>query len=281
MAITVELTIRGLCVFVPSEPVQFGDEIKLVDVMTVLVVDARQGRVILQGDRTPIDLEICGHLPLLRYPRPGENKLSGFFLLDGHRIEILDIDAAQPLEVGPSFAKWAQMSRIIPPGQARVDPKFLTPLPPAGIAGILDLEAGHIEGFDSTGVWDFQPPPVAPLPAYRDVFAAAVRVLIPIAGNQAVVRAIARNGSVAFEQVLQPKPNGDSVNLLISNLCFEEEDDKNRTVEGDFAVFYDLLANYNGLFHVPHRIGGPGGGPGTVPGQANAGPSCVGATINR
>lgn len=283
MAFTVELTIRGLCALVPSEVLRFEGE-QTIERMTVLLVDERKPRVITDRTRTPIDLDICGHLPLLRYPRPGENKLSGFWILEGYRIDISDIDTAQPLVVRPGYGKWSQMSRVIPQSQARVDPKFLTPLPPAGIAATLNLENGFIDAFDDTGVWEFQPPLVAPLQPYRDRFAAAVSVSIPIRTNQAVLRAMDRSGSVSFQEVLQPRstnPPGNTVNLLLSNLCFEEEEDRNRTVESDFAVFYDLLANYNGIFHVPHRGSGSGSAPGTVPGPANAGPNCVGTNIDQ
>src|SRR3954452_10436173 len=98
MAFTINLTIRGLCALIPSEPLHFGQPGQLnqpnqrIREMTVLVVDARQPRVIPNRGNPPIDLEVCGHLPLLRYPQPEENKLSAFLTLEGHQIEILDVD---------------------------------------------------------------------------------------------------------------------------------------------------------------------------------------------
>jgi hypothetical protein len=272
MAFTVNLTIRGLVAFVPSEPVQLG-ELKQIAGMSVLVVDARAAEVIPpQPGKTDIPLEICAHLPLLRFPRPEENKLSGFWILDGHQIEILGVDA-QPLTIMPSFDKGAQMERIVGPNVARVASRFFDPLLPAGLAGRMDLAAGTVETFNSQGFWEILPAPAKP---YADRFAAAVRVSIPIADDQALLRATARTGDV-MEQVLRPKRNNQSVDLLLSNLCFEESEQDNRRVEGDFAVFYKLLDNYNSVLRVPHKASGPtpGGGQGVVQGGANSSPSCV------
>lgn len=279
MAFTIELTIRGLCAFVPDEPIQYG-QTQVISGMTVLVLDARQMKTVSNRDSPPVDLDVCAHLPMLRFPRPEESKLSGFWLLDGHRIVIDGIDAATPLEIAPSFGKGTRLEKVLAdqkglaptdPNPARVDPRFFADVPPAGIAGRMDLVAGRVEARGSTGVWDFEPPPV---PVYRESFTSEVRVTIPVPGQVARLRAIPREGA-ALEQDLKPKPGSETVKLLLSNLCFEDKEQDGRTVEGDFVVFYDLLTNYDGVCRVPTRGSSQGGGPGLVQGQANLSPSCV------
>lgn len=206
----------------------------------------------------------------------------GFRLLDGHRIEIAGVDTDQPLELTPSVGNGAQMKKVVAldqpqsqtnPAPALVDPKFLTPLPAVGLVAIMDLEAGLVETMGSVGNWSFQPPPVPPRPTYQSNFTAEALVRIPIAGEQAVLRTINQGGVVDFEQVLMPKGNGQIVDVLLSNLCLED-DQPRRQIEGDFAVFYKLLPNYQGVLRVPHlQNQGPQGG--TVQGGANNSPSCA------
>lgn len=277
MAFKIELTILGLCAFVPDEPIEYGQE-DTISGMTVLVQDVRQMKTVDNRGNPPIELDVCSHLPMLRFPRPGESKLSGFWLLDGHRIVIDGIDTATSLEIAPSFGKGTRMERVladktglVDPNPARVDPKFLAGVPPAEIAGRMDLVAGRVEGFGSTGMWDFEPPVD---PVYRDSFTTQVRVTIPVPGQVATLRAIPRQGA-ALEQELKPKTGSQAVKLRLSNLCLDDPEHDGRVVEEDFVVFYDLLTNYDGVCRVPKRGSGQGGGPGTVAGQANASPSCV------
>ena len=276
MAFEIELTIRGLCAFVPDEAIQYGQE-DTISGMTVLLQDVRQMKTVTNRGNPPIELDVCSHLPMLRFPRPGESKLSGFWLLDGHRIEIDGIDTAASLEIAPSFGKGTRMEKVladktglVDPNPARVDPKFFAAIPPAGIAGRMDLVSGRVEAFGSTGVWDFEPP-VAPV--YRDSFTSEVRVTFQVPGQVATLRAIPRQGA-ALVQDLEPKTGSQAVKLLLSNLCLEDTEHGGRVVEEDFVVFYDLLTNYNDVCRVPKRGSGQAGGPG-VPGQANASPSCV------
>ena len=276
MAFKIELTIKGLFAFVPDEPIQYGQE-DTISGMTVLVLDARQMKTVTNRGTPPKELDVCSHLPMLRFPRPEESKLSGFWLLDGHRIVIDGIDAAAHLDIAPSFGKGTRMEEVladktglVDPNPARVDPKFLADVPPAGIAGRMDLVAGRVEGFGSTGVWDFDPPVD---PVYRDSFTSEVRVTIQVPGQFATLRAIPREGA-ALEQDLKPKTGSQSVKLLLSNLCLEDTEHDGRNIEEDFVVFYDLLTNYDGVCRVPKRGSSQGGGQG-VPGQANASPSCV------
>lgn len=283
MPFRVNLTLRGLCALVPSETIQvdlLGSAalpVQRIAEMKVLVLDASQSRIIPNRDTPSVDLEVCAHLPILRYPSPGENRLSNFLILDGHRIEISDIDTAQPLEIRPSFKNWASMEKVLSdqnPNAARVAPSFLAADPVAGIAARLDLRSGIVEAKKSEGVWDFLPSPAEQV-LYRDRFASEIQVSIPITSNQAEL-SIVKNGSVEDRQILRPRTANQSVSLLLSNLCFEEEE--RPQIEEDFAVFYDLLTNYTGPIRVPHLIGGQnqGGGQGSVPGGASR-ISCVGA----
>ncbi|MFP5287948.1 MAG: hypothetical protein ACLGI9_19585 [Thermoanaerobaculia bacterium] len=276
MAFKIELTILGLCAFVPDEPIQYEQE-DTISGMTVLVLDSRQMTTVSNRGNPPVELDVCSHLPMLRFPRPEENKLSGFWLLDGHRIEIDGIDTGTSLQIAPSFGKGSRMEKVladktglVDPNPARVDPKFLANVPPADIAGRMDLAAGRVEAFGSTGMWDFDPPVV---PVYRDSFTTEVRVTFQVPGQFATLRASPRQGA-ALEQELRPKPGSQSVKLLLSNLCLDDPEHDGRVVEEDFVVFYRLLTNYDGVCRVPKRGASPGGGPG-VPGQANASPSCV------
>jgi hypothetical protein len=265
--------------------------------MTVLVMDARQPKIIPNRDNPPIDLEVCGHLPLLRYPQPEENKLSGFLTLEGHQIEISDVDLgpdpARPLEIDSSFKNWIPMELVLSDQRnsslARVDRKFLDFPPPKEIAGRLVLKAGTVTASGSIGRWDFLPSFVNQNPARHPdnfPFESEVIVSIPINKDQAAIRITARDGSVT-EKELKPKrgdsANNRSVNLLLSNLCFEDAEHERRPrVEGDFAVFYDLLTSYTGVRRVPRLLGGAnqGGGQGTVQGQAHTSPACTGMTAN-
>jgi hypothetical protein len=298
MAFKVELTIRGLCAFIPSESLQFrepgepAEPNQRIHGMTVLVMDARQPQVIPSrapnpSPELPESWEVCGHLPLLRYPQLAKDKLNSFFLLDGHRIEISDVDTGpdpeSSLEIDRSFKNWIPMGLALS-GQVgagssvRVDPRFLSPVLPTGIAGRLDLKAGTVKASRSLGTWDFVPPiPIQDPADFK--FEAEVQVSIPIAKDQAVLRMIDRAG-VSIEKVLKPKeinPAGNSsVNLLLSNLCFEDEEHRLRPrIEEDFAVFYSLYTGYNGVLRVP-RLLAQGGGSGAVKGTANESPSCTG-----
>src|SRR3982751_136062 len=157
MAFRVNLTIRGLCALVPSKPLHFGEPgqpNQRISEMTVLVMNARQPQIIPNLDRNDsLDLEVCGHLPLLRYPQPKEDKLSSFLILDGHQIEISDVDLGPDsngsLEIDPSFEDWIPMDLVVSdqpnPSSARVDPKFLALPIPLEIAGRLVLKAGTVK----------------------------------------------------------------------------------------------------------------------------------------
>lgn len=231
-------------------------------------------------------MNVCGHLPLLRYPR--EDGLSDFLLLDGHRIEISDVQPTG-MDIEPSFREWIPMDFAVS-GRApvlspvRIAPRFLNPsLPlPDKIAGTLDLKAGIVKAEKSVGIWDFVPLfPNQPDDRYK--FASEVEVSIPIHSDQAEIRAFDRNDRPAIlSQVLRPRQGNQPVKLLLSNLCIEGAEDTERPrIEGDFAVFYELLANYNGVLRVPRLLGGPGG-QGTVSGGgANGSPACTGAGMNR
>lgn len=311
MAFTVELTIRGLCALVPNEPINFellgkpGEpgppgQPQRISGMTVLVINEREPRSIPNHDETdPKNLEVCGHLPLLRYPRLEENKLSNFLILAGHRIEITDVEAGpdpgKALEIDPSFREWIPMDfavsgQLPSPNPVRIDRRFLEePVLPAKVAGRLDLKAGTVTTERSVGIWDFIPSFDSPNPNRtpdRFKFASEVQVSIPIKGDRAVLRLFDRNGIEMPPKELKPKPdspaNNRSVKILLSNLCLEGAEDEERPrIEGDFAVFYELLDNYNGVFRVPRLLGGPNGGPGTAPGGANQSPACTGTFMNR
>lgn len=266
MAFEVVLEIRGLCAFVPRQPITLGSNaVQSIDAMKLLVLDARQSRVIPAGDRTEIDLNICAHLPLLRYP--SANGPRDFWIFDGQRIELSNIEAG-PLVIDPSFAGGTQMEKLVGTEQALVDPRFLDEVPPESIVASMELESGTVEAFDSTAFWEFLPPPVQNYPPDR--FAGAARVTIPISRDRTTLRIFARNGSIVLERELSPKGNSKSLDLLLTNLCLEDED---RNVEADYAVFYDLLASYDGPFRVPHKSNGPN--PPAAPGTANASPACV------
>lgn len=278
MGFNVVLTVRGICAFVPREPGRLAEE-GSIKAMKLLVLDARQSRVITAGPRTPIDLNICAHLPLLRFTRP--NKPMDFFILDGHRIELSGIDP-KPLVINPSFGNGTQVEKLIG-NQARVPGRFLSDLPPAGIVGTMDLTSGDVEAFDQTAPWEFLPQPIPP---YAHRFAGAARVTIPITGDETELKLIARDGSTALERELRPRGGSNTVDLQLSNLCFDEEHPPR--VEADYAVFYDILDNYTGMLHVPHKgvASNPpnppsnppsnrASSPGTVPGEATRSPACV------
>ncbi len=299
MAFTVELTIRGLIALVPNEPIDYNllgppgepgkpGQPQHISGMTVLVINARNPEVVPNGEDPPKSLEVCGHLPLLRYPLP-EGTLSDFLLLDGHRIGISDVEP-RGLEIDPSFREWIPMDfavsgRTLGQNPVRIDPRFLAPTLPIEIAGRLDLEAGTVKAEKSVGIWDFIPPFAnqSTNPAdNRFKFASEVEVSILINGDQAVLSAVDRTGKPIAPKVLRPRQGSRSVKLLLSNLCVEGAEDNERPrVEGDFAVFYRLLANYNGVLRVPRLLGGPNGGQGTVQGGANTSPACTGAGMNR
>ena len=287
MPFEVNLTIRGLCAFVPSEPIRF-DRLGKSDLpeqaignMKVLVMDARQPKLVSNGATPPSELEICAHLPLLRFSHPKKNMPRGFWLLDGHRLEISEVDTAQRLMIQPNFGESALMEEVVVledqvgPEQADVDRRFLeSPFPLGPLVATMDLKAGRVEAIDLTGFWRFEPPPAPPKKTYEGFFRAAVRVTIPIKGTEALLRGIRQDGSNTFVQELRPKENGKPVDLLLSNLCLEDDAPTRRTVEGDFAVFYDLLPNYKGTLRVPH-LDNKKKPNGAVPAEANNSPSCA------
>lgn len=302
MAFTVELTIRGLFAFVPSEPVNYellGEpgqsgqpgEPQLIDEMTVLVMNAKEPRVIPNRGNPPLDLQVCSHLPLLRYPQPEENQLSGFLVLDGHRIEILDADESElagGMTLDPSFKDWIPMELVlwdkITQNQeaARIDPKFLDDPVPVEIAGKLKLKTGVVQTGNSIGIWDFVPE-ITTLDFDRFKFASEALISIPIQGDSAVLKVFPRQGD-PIRKDLRPKrgnlAGNRRVDLLLSNLCFKDDEQRRGGLEEDFAVFYDLLTQYDQVRRIP-RLFGQGGGQGTAQGGANESPACTGMTATR
>ncbi|HEX9944728.1 MAG TPA: hypothetical protein VGG03_22190 [Thermoanaerobaculia bacterium] len=271
MAFTLNLTIRGLCALVPRETIRFGER-HSISKMKVLVLDARQKRAMT--DRTPEPLEVCAHDPMLVYDHP--EGPDGVWLLDGHRLEISDVDTEQPLEIQPSFKDAARLELVVGGRNAIIPAQFLTPDPPPGIVANLDLVAGPADAIDPTQVWEFLPPPTPP---YSGRFASAVRVLVPIKADAAVLRGVPVQGGRAFEDRVRPKGGRSSVDVMIRNICPPQARDEDRKREDDFAVFYDCLPSYTGALRVPHRVTGQGGGqggqPGIVLGQATVAPGCV------
>src|SRR5262249_38751387 len=162
-------------------------------------------------------------------------------------------------------------------------PQFLDPVPPTGLAACMSLTAGVVTAGNPTGFWKFLPTPSIPSESdpylESEKFASETRVTMTVQ-DTARLRAIPRTGGGPSEAVLTPKGGRSSVDVVLSNLCLDDPEHETRGIEGDFAVYYDLLSSYAGPFIVPHRVtggpgGGQGGGQGTVHGGATRTPSCV------
>jgi hypothetical protein len=263
MEFHLNLTIRGLCAFVPMETFIYGER-QMLRGMKVLVVDAQKPRTITERTKEPLNL--CGHIPELRLP---EEVLP----LTDHRIEIHGIDPGLPLLVEPSFGRMAQIERAAP-GAGRIQSRFLQRDPSEGLVANLDLISGTVETLaPRREELVFQPDLVSP--PYSGHFTSMVHVQMVIHGDEAVLCGIPVRGGSGFERPVRPKPGGDSVEVFLVNTCPPSAHHGRGDLESDFAAFYDLSDEYKGLISIPETSAGPDVGRGMVPGEASFSPACV------
>lgn len=261
MEFHLNLTIRGLCAYVPMAPFVYGER-QTLSRMKILVVDARTPKTITERTQQP--LEICAHTPELRLP--GE-----IWPLSDHRIEIEGIDHEFPLMVEPSFGRMSQMDHVAP-GAGLIKEGYLAPDPPQGIVATLDLTAGSLEAlaprreeliFYRNGEET----------AYRGHFTSMVHVQM-LARNEVILRAVPVRGGQPFEQRLRPRETDDAVEVVLVNSCSTLSHPEDRGQDSDFAVFYEL-SSYGEDLLIPRPAPQPDPGRGGVQGEASANPACI------
>lgn len=266
MEFHLNLTIRGLCAFVPTAPFVYGER-QTLSRMRVLVVDARAPRTITERTTEPI--EICAHTPELRLP-------DEIWPLSDHRIEMEGIDQGLPLLVEPSFGRMAQMDRVAPDAGI-IHERWLTPDPSEGLVANLNLTSGSVETLaPRREELVFQPNLSPAATSYRGHFTSIVHVQMRVR-NELVLRAVPVRGGQPFEQRLRPRPTDDAVEVVLVNACSPHSHHEEHDQESDFAAFYDL-STWEGLISIPRASSsGPEPGPerGIVQGEATGGPTCI------
>jgi len=265
MEFHLNLTIRGLCAFVPMDSFDYGRRQPLSR-MKVLVLDAREPRAIKTQTEEPLD--ICGHIPELRLP-------DDIWPLTDHRIEIEGFDRGLPLLVEESFGRMAQMERAAP-GSGRIQARFLDDkaCPSEGLVANLDLISGTVEALaPRREELEFKPNLVQP--PYRGHFTSMVHVQMLIQGDEAVLRAVPVRGGTCFETCLRPKSGSDSVEILLVNTCPPSSHHGRGNFEPDFAAFYSLSDGYKGLISIPEASTAMSEGTGIVRGEASLSPACI------
>lgn len=265
------LTIRGLCAFLPMDPFVYGEQ-QTLSRMRVLVLDARTPRRITERTKVPID--ICAHTPELRLP--GET-----LPLSSHRIVIEGIDNEFPLLVEPSFGRMAQMDRVAP-NAGSIQERWLTPEPAAGLVANLDLTSGIMEALAPRREELFFQPNLGEeeeaLP-YHGHFTSMVHVQMRARDEVIILGHRVRDGE-SFERRLRPRPTDDAVDVVLINSCSPLAHHEDHDQESDFAAFYDL-STWAGLLSIPRALPVPGPDPergperGTVLGEASVSPACI------
>jgi hypothetical protein len=227
MSFDLHLTVRGLCAFVPTEPLPDPETPPphTVSGMRIVLLDVRQGDTIEA-------IEICQHDPILVVE---QGQGAATVNLDGQQIEILTVDGgAPPIQLNPTFYTLADMTRIRPGFQ--VDSAlFTTPPGRNDIVARLQLTTGRAFGIDPT------PQPLmfatGPTP-YTGRFATGVRLEIPIVGDQGsfVITPLQPNGEPQLIS-FAPDELGTPVRATLTNLCDPAEVHEE---DGDFAAFFKL-----------------------------------------
>jgi len=283
MSFTLNLTFRGLCALVPSEPLHFQGE-QIISGLTALFPDARQSREV--GG-----VSICAHAPKIRFDRP--NGPDETWDLAGHHLElVLDDAPSGGVQIRESMEDVPHMAKAVPDA-GKVRPDLLQQPAESGLlVAHLALISGEAHGIEkSSKVLEFRLTPETP-GTYRGRFACAVQIRIPVAGDQAVLRATPYQPEGAKKETeLRPKPGRSTVDVTISNLCRDAEDAKGLQAEGmamaaphplepdhDYRLYYELLESFAGPFPLPTPTVGTdhqGGDPDLVQGGATRHFGCV------
>lgn len=275
MSFSVNLTFRGLCALIPSEPLRFDGEQKISD-LTVLIPDAR--RELQRGS-----LIICSHDPKITFDQPNGPDVT--WSLDGDQIE-LDLGDAPPagIAIEESMIDVPYMA-LAAPGSGRVRPDLLQRLAADDLlVAALSLSSGTLQGIEPSPIpLDFRSSLHTP-GTYKRRFARAARALILVPGDEIVLRATPVQKGPQREAVLRPKPGRSGVDVTISNLCEEREGLHPLDVDADFLLYYDLLESYGGPFPLPTPVPGQDQqerGRDEVRGEATRPFGCVDVLIDR
>lgn len=246
MSFTLHLEVKGLCAFVPSQPVPILPEDGLeIDRLRIFVLDAPGGNV---GGVT-----VCPHQPRLvvEHPNADEEEVD----LAGHRIDLdtgtLPADQ-QGLRLQLSFWDVAQMQQVDP--TFVVDDGFFTNPPSrAGLAASLRLFAGSVFGIESDLQLTF------PSTSYHDNFALGVRVEIPIAGSSGTLTITPFAGGMPRVVTFSPAAGSNSVTAKLHNLCDGLDLHGVGGTDGedsDFVMYYLLDPDFSGPRRIPRPMDG-------------------------
>ena len=247
MSFTLNVTLRGLHMLVPSKPVDFksADPAALrIDSLLVITPAVRKQTIRIRDVEPPQKFEVDAHEAFVRAEGQSAERLTGDYLT------LVGPAANGGVELRPAARRIVQLSAAarqpVTPDPAHLVAPPATP-PVGRLASSFRLSSGLVSGADPAE-FSFTFGHV-----YRGHFFRDVRVEIEVPADEAQLRLSAFDGGRERSVTLRPSERQRSVNLLVSNLCKKDlaiapEPDE------DFAVYYDLLDGYAGRRFIPVPI---------------------------